>query len=193
MNERTSASTGASPPHDVAIVGGGHNALVAAFYLARAGLDVVVLEKNPVVGGAAVTEEFHPGFRNSVASYTVSLLSPRVIADMQLARHGLEVLERPAANFWPIDEKHGLLMPFGIAARQAAIAPFSARDAAALPGYEAALDRAAGVLRDLMDEAPPNAGGGLIEALRAGRVGRHLARRPLADQRLLAELMTTSA
>ncbi|RYG14355.1 MAG: NAD(P)/FAD-dependent oxidoreductase, partial [Caulobacteraceae bacterium] len=74
---------------DVVILGGGHNGLVCAFYLAKAGLKVTVLERRHVVGGAAVTEEFHPGFRNSTASYTVSLLNPKVIADMELARHGL--------------------------------------------------------------------------------------------------------
>ena len=71
---------------DVAIIGAGHNGLVTAAYLAKAGASVVVLEKNSVVGGAAVTEEFHPGFRNSVAAYTVSLLNPKVIADLELAR-----------------------------------------------------------------------------------------------------------
>jgi phytoene dehydrogenase-like protein len=78
---------------DVVILGGGHNGLVCAFYLARAGLKVTVLERRHVVGGAAVTEEFHPGFRNSVASYTVSLLQPKVIADMKLADHGYRVIE----------------------------------------------------------------------------------------------------
>ena len=79
---------------DVVIVGGGHNGLVCAFYLARAGLRVVVLERRGVVGGAAVTEEFHPGFRNSVASYTVSLLNPKVIRDLDLHGHGLSIVER---------------------------------------------------------------------------------------------------
>ena len=64
-----------------------------------------MLEKNAEVGGAAVTEEFHPGFRNSVAGYTVSLLNPKVIADLELARHGLSIVERPVANFWPVDER----------------------------------------------------------------------------------------
>src|SRR5258706_16138845 len=95
--------------YDVAIIGAGHNGLTCAAYLAGAGLKVVVLEMNDIVGGAAVTEEFHPGFRNSVASYTVSLLNPKVIRDLELVRHGLRVVERPAANFWPIDERPGLL------------------------------------------------------------------------------------
>ena len=82
---------------DVIIIGGGHNGLVCAFYLARAGLKVTVLERRDVVGGAAVTEEFHPGFRNSIASYTVSLLNPKVIADMDLARPWPEDRRAPAS------------------------------------------------------------------------------------------------
>src|SRR5262245_39351923 len=120
---------------DVLIIGGGHNGLVCAAYLAAAGLRVVVLEKNDVVGGAAVTEEFHPGFRNSVASYTVSLLNPKVIADLELAKHGLRIVHRPAANFWPVDDQRYLLMRGGLADRQAAIAQFSKRDAERLPDY----------------------------------------------------------
>jgi phytoene dehydrogenase-like protein len=86
---------------DAIIIGGGHNGLVCAFYLAQAGLKVTVLERRDVVGGAAVTEEFHPGFRNSVASYTVSLLNPKVIADLDLPRHGLKVINRKVSNFLP--------------------------------------------------------------------------------------------
>jgi phytoene dehydrogenase-like protein len=128
--------------YDVAIVGGGHNGLVCAAYLGGAGLRVIVLEKNAVVGGAAVTEEFHPGFRNSVAAYTVSLLNPAVIADLDLAAHGLTIVERPAANFWPVDGHRYLLMPYGLANRQRAVAAFSKRDAERLPAYAAALERA---------------------------------------------------
>src|SRR5436853_7783448 len=98
----------ASRHYDAAIIGGGHNWLVCAAYLAMAGLKVVVLERRGVVGGAAVTEEFHPGFRNSIASYTVSLLSPKVIADLQLAEHGLRIVERRIANFLPLDDGRSL-------------------------------------------------------------------------------------
>src|SRR3981189_947229 len=92
-----------SKPREAGIVGGGHNGLVCAAYLAAAGLTVTVLERRGVVGGAAVTEEFHPGFRNSVAAYAVSLLNPKVIRDLDLARHGLRVVERKLANFLPLD------------------------------------------------------------------------------------------
>src|SRR5690606_11247233 len=89
---------------DVLIVGGGHNGLVCAAYLAATGLKVTVLERRHVVGGAAVTEEFHPGFRNSVASYTVSLLKPKVIRDLDLHAHGLRVVEREMSNFLPTED-----------------------------------------------------------------------------------------
>ncbi|MBU2581515.1 MAG: NAD(P)/FAD-dependent oxidoreductase [Alphaproteobacteria bacterium] len=179
--------------YDVAIVGGGHNGLTAAAYLARGGLSVIVLERRDVVGGAAVTEEFHPGFRNSVASYTVSLLNPLIIAELELVRHGLTIVERPAANFWPVDEKRFLLMPYGLAARQKAISQFSAADAQSLPAYDAALERAAAILRDLAGRTPPNAGGGWIEAIRHAGLGGRLAGLSLEDKRLLIDLFTKSA
>lgn len=183
----------ASDVIDALIVGGGHNGLTCAAYLAAAGLSVVVLEKNDIVGGAAVTEEFHPGFRNSVASYTVSLLNPKVIADLELARHGLRIVHRPAANFWPVDDHRYLLMRGGIAERQAAIAQFSARDAERLPEYDATLERAADVLRDLVLTTPPNAGGGILEAISGARVGKRLFDLGLDDKRVLVDLFTRSA
>jgi phytoene dehydrogenase-like protein len=182
-----------SQTFDVAIIGGGHNGLVCAAYLAAAGLKTIVLEQNKIVGGAAVTEEFHPGFRNSVAAYTVSLLNPKVIADLELARHGLTIVERPAANFWPVDATRFLLMRGGIVERQAAIARFSTRDAERLPDYEAALARATDVLRDLVLRTPPNAGGGMLELLKGAAAGRGVLALDLADKRLLLDLFTQSA
>ena len=106
-----------------------------------------MLEKSSVVGGAAITEEFAPGLSNSVASYTVSLLNPKVIADLVLERYGLQIIERPASNFWPVDDQRGLLVPYCAAGRREAYAEFSAKDAARLDDYDAELGRAVSVLR----------------------------------------------
>ena len=151
--------------HDVVIIGGGHNGLVCACYLARAGLSVRVLERRGIVGGSAVTEEFHPGFRNSTAAYTVSLLNPKVIADLNLARHGLKIIERPIANFLPLSAKPGAYLNVGggLAATQAEVARYSKRDAERLPAYYAMLEEAAQVMRGLSLETPPNIGGGLAK------------------------------
>ncbi|MES2337502.1 MAG: NAD(P)/FAD-dependent oxidoreductase [Pseudomonadota bacterium] len=177
--------------YDALIVGGGHNGLVCAFYLARAGLKVCVLEARPILGGAAVTEEFAPGFRNSTASYTVSLLQPRVIADMRLHDRGYRVVERPVANFLPLPD--GLSLAMGGPDTVAEVARFSTRDAAALPAYGAALDRIADVIRDLALEIPPNAGDGLATLLDAARQGRRFAKLGIEGQRDLLDLFTRSA
>src|SRR5690606_6644045 len=126
---------------DVVVVGGGHNGLTCAAYLAAAGLRVIVLERRHVVGGAAVTEEFHPGFRNSVASYTVSLLNPEVIRDLELARHGLRIVEREIANFLPSED--GRYLAVGAGQTHAQVAKFSARDADRLDTYALQLEQIA--------------------------------------------------
>ncbi|MGI9425767.1 MAG: phytoene desaturase family protein [Hyphomicrobiaceae bacterium] len=187
------ASPVTSPDCDVSIIGGGHNGLVCATYLAKAGLKVVVLEKNDVVGGAAVTEEFHPGFRNSVASYTVSLLNPKVISDLALHEYGLEIRERPVANFWPTLDGAGLVMGHDLASRQRAVAVYSERDAAMLPAYGEALDGAARLLRDLVLQTPPNAGNGIRDLIQTAGLGRRILREDLESQRTLAALFTKSA
>src|ERR1700760_641212 len=139
---------------DVVIIGAGHNGLTCAAYLAMAGLRVTVVERRNVVGGAAVTEEFHPGFRNSVAAYTVSLLNPKVIRDLDLPRHGLRIVERKLANFLPLDDGQYLKIGSGITAAE--VAKFSARDAQRLSAYGERLDGIADVLRDLVLQQPPN-------------------------------------
>ncbi|MBB3277537.1 MULTISPECIES: NAD(P)/FAD-dependent oxidoreductase [unclassified Pseudoxanthomonas] len=181
---------------DVLLVGGGHNGLVCAAYLARAGLGVTVLERRAVLGGAAVTEEFHPGFRNSVASYTVSLLQPRVIAELELARHGLRVVERRRNNFLPLPDGGYLLTGGG--QTRAEFAKFSARDAERLPAYEARLDAIADVLRALALEPPPNLTDGgwwkaLPELLRTARLGRKLHALDETLRQELLDLFTISA
>ncbi|MES2603558.1 MAG: NAD(P)/FAD-dependent oxidoreductase [Pseudomonadota bacterium] len=178
---------------DVAILGGGHNGLVCAAYLAKAGLSICVVEKNAQVGGAALTEEFHPGFRNSVASYTVSLLNPQVIADLQLHAHGLQIVERPVANFWPTTTGQGLVLPYGLQQRQQAIAEFSPRDAERLPAYDQMLERAAAVLRELILETPPNSGDGWSALWKAIMLGHRWSTLSQSDQQLLVDLFTRSA
>jgi phytoene dehydrogenase-like protein len=179
--------------YDALIIGAGHNGLVCAFYLARAGLKVRILERRDVVGGAAVTEEFHPGFRNSVASYTVSLLQPKVIADMRLADHGYRVIERPISNFLPQEDGGYLKLGGGLARTQAEFRKFSERDAETLPAYYDALETVAEVLRGLALKAPPNVGEGWRTLVEGALQGRGLARLSLEQKRDVLDLFTKSA
>ena len=136
-------------------------------------LRVRVLERRSVVGGAAVTEAFHPGFRNSVASYTVSLLHPNIIADLNLYQHGLRILPRPLANVLPLAEDQYLKVGGGLAATQAEFARFSQRDAERLPDYYTMLESVADVLRSLLLDTPPNVGGGLSDIARGVKLRGH--------------------
>jgi phytoene dehydrogenase-like protein len=179
--------------YDAVIIGAGHNGLTCAYYLARAGWRVRIVERRSVVGGAAVTEEFHPGFRNSVASYTVSLLQPRIIADMGLEKHGYRVLERPISNFLPLPDGNYLKLGGGIERTQAEFAKFSDRDAQALPAYYAALERVAGQLRRLALVTPPNAGGGWRAIVDAAQQAWPLRGLHLEHQRDMADLFLKSA
>ena len=161
-----------------------------------AGCKVVVLERRGVVGGAAVTEEFHPGFRNSVASYTVSLLAPKVIADLRLAEHGLRIVERQIANFLPLDD--GRYLKTGGGKTHQEVAKFSARDAERLDAYQARLEAVADVLRALALETPPNVVEGhpfaaISELIKSGRIANRLRRLGLDLQRELLDLFTNSA
>lgn len=182
--------------HDVLILGAGHNGLVCAAYLAKAGLKVKVVERRPVVGGAAVTEEFHPGFRNSVAAYAVSLLNPKVIADLDLAAHGLRIVERRAQNFLPASD--GSYLITGDGRTRASIAALSARDAARFDSFAGELQAVADVLRAFVLRAPPNVVEGLgtaalgeaFNALASANILRGLS---IEHQRLLLDLFTRSA
>jgi phytoene dehydrogenase-like protein len=181
---------------DALIIGGGHNGLVCAAYLAGAGLKVTVLEQRSVVGGAAVTEEFHPGFRNSVAAYTVSLLNPKVIRDLELPKYGLRVVERKLSNFVPTEDGRYLIVGEGRTAAE--VAKFSPKDAARLDEYGDRLGAVADVLRDLVLETPPNAIEGswrmaLPELLRAAQVGGRLRKLDMNMRRELLTLFATSA
>lgn len=179
--------------YDAVIIGAGHNGLVCAFYLARAGLKVRLVERRSVVGGAAVTEEFHPGFRNSVASYTVSLLQPQVIRDMKLEDQGYRVIERPISNFLPQEDGGYLKLGGGLERTQAEFRRFSEHDARVLPEYYDMLDAVADVLRDLAMQSPPNIGDGLKTLIDGARQGRRLARLSVERQRDVLDLFTKSA
>ena len=182
---------------DVVVIGAGHNGLVAAAYLAMTGLKVTVLERRAQVGGAAATEAFHPGFRNSVAAYTVSLLNPKIIRDLELHRHGLRIVERPLSNFLPLPDGRYLKVAPG--RTKAEVAKFSARDAERLDAYEARLARLTDVLRALALSTPPNVatGQGLVAGLGAlidaARAGNRLRALDLEGQRDLFEFLTRSA
>ncbi len=180
---------------EIALIGGGHNGLVCAFYLARAGHKVTVYERRGIVGGAAVTEEFHPGFRNSVASYTVSLLNPKVIADMALKDHGLRIVERRASNFFPHLDGRYLLT--GEGRTKGEIAKFSSRDAGRFDAYSDEIDRIATVLRDLVLETPPNRVdtfiSGIPEFIKLGKVGNRIKKLGREGEMAFIKLFTQSA
>jgi phytoene dehydrogenase-like protein len=179
--------------YDAIVIGGGHNGLVCACYLAGAGLKVRVLERRRVVGGAAVTEEFAPGFRNSTAAYTVSLLNPKVIRDLRLAEHGLKIVERPFANFLPLPDGKSFRLGPTTADTQKELARFSARDAERLPEYYKTIEAAADTLRSLVLETPPNLVMNWRSGLRALSLGGRLALLSRRAQRDLWEIVTKSA
>jgi phytoene dehydrogenase-like protein len=181
---------------DVVIIGAGHNGLTCAAYLAAAGLRVHMVERRKVVGGAAVTEEFHPGFKNSVAAYTVSLLNPQVVRDLGLAEQGLRIVERRAQNFLPAPDGSYLLT--GEGRTKASVARLSTHDADALDGFSRELEDIADVLRQFVLRAPPNllasfGIGAIREAANALTTAYILRALTLEQSRSLLDLFTRSA
>jgi len=177
--------------YDAIIIGAGHNGLTCAYYLAKKGKKVLILERHSEIGGAAITEEFHPGFRNSVAAYTVSLLQPKVINDMDLNRHGLDVVLRKIDNYLPYEGGYLLAGRNGLTKSE--IARHSTKDAENYGLYEARLEKVVAVLKKFLLTAPPNAGGGLSDIWAALKAGRTAQTAGLETQRDLLDFFTKSA
>ncbi|MEX0941814.1 MAG: NAD(P)/FAD-dependent oxidoreductase [Pseudomonadales bacterium] len=176
------------------IVGGGHNGLVCGCYLARAGHKVTILERRHIVGGAAVTEEFHPGFRNSVASYTVSLLHPGIIADLNLEAHGLRILPRRVNNYVPLPDGDALVSPADTDRFCAEVERFSSRDVVALTGYQRQLNRILPIIKDIMLMTPPNGIDlGVPDLIKLFRLSRKFRQLDAGDKRFLLKLFAISA
>ena len=142
--------------YDAIIVGAGHNGLVTAAYLARAGRRVLVLERRHVVGGACVTEEVFPGFKVSTAAYVNSLFRKEIVRDLDLGKHGFEVLAREPSSFTPLPDGRSLLMGPDAELTRKEIGKFSQRDAERYPRYEAMLERVAAVIEPTLTMAPPD-------------------------------------
>ncbi len=178
---------------DAIIVGGGHNGLVCAAYLAKAGRKVLVLERRHVLGGAAVSEEVFPGFTFSVCSYVVSLLRPWIIRDLDLARFGLEIIPLECA-FLPLHEGRGLARWDDAERTRREIAAFSQKDAEVAPVFGKAMAQMARVVKPLIDAPAPKP-----DSLRPrdladlARLGAHVGSLSAEHRHLLTKMMTMSA
>src|SRR4029077_8703626 len=142
--------------YDIIIIGAGHNGLVTAAYLARAKYKVLVLERRELLGGTCVTEEIWPGFKVSTAAYVNSLFRPQIIRDLELKKHGFEMLPRNPSSFSPFPDGRYLMMGPDTDLNRREVSKFSAKDAAALPQYEKMLERIADFIEPTLEETPPN-------------------------------------
>ncbi len=176
---------------DAVVIGAGHNGLTCAYYLAKKGMKVAVLEAAGNVGGAAVTDEFLPGFRNSAASYTVSLLNPKVIRDLQLERHGLKVVLRKTDNFLPGDGDYLLAGRGGLTRRE--IVRHVKADGAAYDRYIDELETVVRLLKKWLLRAPPNVGRKVSAIPKLLSLGRDMAGLSLAETRIVHDFAMRSA
>jgi len=193
-----------SPGRDVVVIGGGHNGLITAFYLAKAGYKPLVLERSPQVGGAAVTEEFHPGFRCSTLAHTAGPIQPQIVRDLQLERHGLKWIT-PEVSVTALSPDGRALSLYPDANKSAPnIAAFSEKDAAKYPEFQQSLGKIAGVIGEALATTPPDidhpSRGDLWSMLQTGRAIRGLGKKnmfrllrwgPMAVADLAAEYFET--
>jgi phytoene dehydrogenase-like protein len=142
--------------YDAVVIGGGHNGLVCAAYLARAGQKVCVLERRHVLGGCATTEELWPGYKVSTAAYVISLFLPQIIRELKLKEYGLTILPRTPSSFTPLPDGRSLTMGADLALCHREIAKFSTRDAVEYPRYSAFLERVAEVLEPVLSQSAPD-------------------------------------
>jgi phytoene dehydrogenase-like protein len=179
--------------YDSIIIGAGHNGLVTAAYLARAGRKVLLLERRELVGGCVVTEELWPGFKISTASYVNSLFRPEIIRDLELKRHGFSMIPRSPSSFTPLPDGRYLLMGPDKEMTHREVAKFSNKDAAHLPKFEAMLERVAAFLEPMLIETPPNpwsnAPGNLMQLAKTGWNFRKLGE----DGKQAVEILTGAA
>jgi len=169
--------------HDIVILGAGHNGLVTAFYLARAGFKPLVLERRDQPGGAAVTEEFHPGFKCSTLAHSAGPLRPQILRDMELEKHGLKMLNPELRVFAPSPDGRALFL-YGDAAKSAqSIANFSAKDAQNYGEFQRSLGKIAGVFQRMLAMAPPDidhpAAADLWEMVKTGKGVRDLGKKDM--------------
>jgi phytoene dehydrogenase-like protein len=179
--------------YDAIIIGGGHNGLTTAAYLAKAGRKVLVLERRDILGGCCITEETWPGFKVSTAAYVNSLLRPEIIRDLELKKHGFEMIPRSPSSFTPFPDGRSLLMGPDKEQTYKEIAKFSIRDAENYPKFEAMLTRVADFLEPLLDQIPPDPFGGIGDLWNLGQTGLKFRKlgRDIGTQAI--EIMTGAA